>query len=86
MEAMPPCGLSGAAMLASLADLTLPHPELDILGHTGPIPLKLKTPSHPPSSRMSLLMGVLDQLPPQRKRADYPVPFSVICTGCQRYC
>jgi len=63
MEATPPRSLSGAAMLASLADLTLPHPESDILGHTGPVPLELKTPSHPLSSSMSLLMGFLDQLP-----------------------
>jgi len=32
MEAMPPCSFSGEAMLASLADLTLPHPESDIPG------------------------------------------------------
>jgi len=55
---MPPCGLSGAAMLASLAYLTLSHPESDIPGHTGPIPLELKTLSHPPISSMSLLMSV----------------------------
>jgi len=74
-----------SAMLVSLAYLTLPHPESDIPGHTGPRPLELKTPSHPPGSCMSLHMGVSDQLSPQSKWTDYPLSFPVICTGCQRY-
>jgi len=84
MEATLLCVLSGAAMLANLADLTLPHPESDIPGHTGPVPLELKTSSHSISSSMSLRMGVPDQLPLQSKPADYPLPLLMICTGRQR--
>jgi len=51
MEAAPPRGFSGVAMLTSMAYLTLPHPELDIPGHTGPKSLELKTPSHHPGLR-----------------------------------
>jgi len=86
MEVVPTCDHSEATMLASLADLTLPHPKSDIPGHTWPVPLELKTPSQQPSSCMSLLMGVPDQLPLQIKWADYPLSFPVICTGCQLYC
>jgi len=62
MEATPPGSLSGAAILASLAYLTLPHLQSDIPGHPGPISLKLQTFGHPPRSGMCLLMGVLYQL------------------------
>jgi len=69
-------------MITSLAYLALLHAESDIPGHTGPKPLELKTPSHPPSSCMSLLMCVLDQLPPQSKWPDYPLSLTAIGAGC----
>jgi len=55
-------------MLASLAHLALPHLEWDIPGHTGPKPLEFRTPSHPSSSCMGLLMDIPDQLFPQNRR------------------
>jgi len=72
-------------MLTSLAYLTLPYLESDIPGHTALKSLELKTPSHPPSSCMSLLMGVPDQLPPQSRRTDYPLSFTAIGAGCYCY-
>jgi len=82
MKPTPLCGLSGAAMLTSLAYLSLPHPESDIPGHTGPKPLELKTPNHPSSFCMSLPMGVPDQLLLQSKRTEYPLSFTAIDAGC----
>jgi len=58
MQATPPRNLSAAAMLTSLAYLTLPHTELDTPGHSRPITLKLQTPGHVPSSSIRLLMGI----------------------------
>jgi len=85
MEATSLRSLSGAAMPTSLAYFTLLHSESDIPGHPGPTPPELKTPSHPPSYSMCLLMGVLDQLQVKTKQTEYPLTFMVICTDCQRY-
>jgi len=57
MEATPPCVLSGAAMLASLADLTLPHPKLDIPGHTGPSTTGVEDTESPAQLQHELAYG-----------------------------